>query len=131
MSSVSEYHCLLVKWAVFFSSEHQELSEQINTATDPRLQEDLERELDALVVKMEAKGDQIARLRRHQEKVISYSCLLWISCVQTFSEVWKRISVTPCIIYKVHKYTPFIQYGFQFPSGKCSRFQGGIIANIQ
>lgn len=51
------------------SIEHQELSEQINSATDPRLQEDLERELDALVVKMEAKGDQIARLRRHQEKL--------------------------------------------------------------
>jgi centrosomal protein CEP57 len=50
-------------------SEHQELSRQIQHCTDARLHEDLDRELDALVARMEAKGDQIGRLRRHQQGV--------------------------------------------------------------
>ena len=50
-------------------SEHQELSRQIQQCTEPRLREDLERELDSVVSRMEAKGEQIGRLRRHQEMV--------------------------------------------------------------
>ena len=53
----------------FIISEHQELSRQIQEAVDPRLKDDLERELDSLVAQMEAKGDQIAQLRKHREKV--------------------------------------------------------------
>ncbi|KAI0229327.1 Centrosomal protein of 57 kDa [Lamellibrachia satsuma] len=52
------------------SFEHQELSRQIEEATDVRLRDDLERDLELLVSSMEAKGDQIARLRRHQEKLM-------------------------------------------------------------
>ncbi|XP_013403341.1 centrosomal protein of 57 kDa isoform X1 [Lingula anatina] len=51
------------------SFEHQELLKQINEARDYRLREDLERELDHLVARMEAKGDQIARLKKHQENL--------------------------------------------------------------
>ena len=42
---------------------------QIHETTDTRMREDLERELDILIARMEAKGDQIAKLRRHKEKV--------------------------------------------------------------
>ncbi len=50
-------------------SEHQELNRQIHEATDIQLRDDLERELDHLVGRMEVKGDQIAKIRRHQEMV--------------------------------------------------------------
>ena len=51
------------------SFEHQELSRQIAEAgEDHGLCDDLERELDTLVARMEAKGEQIARLRRHQHR---------------------------------------------------------------
>ena len=38
-----------------------------------RLRDDLERDLELLVSSMETKGDQIARLRRHQEKVRKFT----------------------------------------------------------
>jgi len=38
-----------------------------------RLRDDLERDLELLVASMEAKGEQIARLRRHQEKVRNFT----------------------------------------------------------
>ncbi|XP_070568116.1 centrosomal protein of 57 kDa-like isoform X2 [Ptychodera flava] len=47
--------------------EHQELAKQIQEAEDPRIREDLERELDHLVSKMEGKGQQIAKLKRYKE----------------------------------------------------------------
>jgi centrosomal protein CEP57 len=50
-------------------SEHQELSHEISEATDPQIREDLERELDALVTRMESKSQQISKIRRHQNKV--------------------------------------------------------------
>ncbi|KAL3884055.1 hypothetical protein ACJMK2_030278 [Sinanodonta woodiana] len=52
------------------SFEHQELSKQINEATDFRVREDLERELDALVTRMEAKSQQISKVRKHQQKIL-------------------------------------------------------------
>lgn len=55
-----------------YISEHQELSKEINETSDLRIREDLERELDALVSRMEAKSQQIAKIRKHQEKV--YIC---------------------------------------------------------
>lgn len=48
------------------SIEHQELSRQIQESHTQPLQDDLERELDNLVMRMEVKGDQISKVRRHQ-----------------------------------------------------------------
>ncbi|XP_062980878.1 centrosomal protein CEP57L1 [Elgaria multicarinata webbii] len=49
--------------------EHQELLKQIQETQNHDIQEDLERELDCLVKRMEMKGDQISKLRKHQEHV--------------------------------------------------------------
>ena len=43
---------------------------QIQETEDPRLREDLERELDRLVARMETKGEQISALKGHQRKHI-------------------------------------------------------------
>ncbi|KAL4647100.1 centrosomal protein of 57 kDa isoform X1 [Arapaima gigas] len=51
------------------SFEHQELVKQIQESRSDRLRQDLERELEALVKRMESKGDQIAKVRRHQMQV--------------------------------------------------------------
>ncbi|XP_044282717.1 centrosomal protein CEP57L1 isoform X1 [Varanus komodoensis] len=51
------------------SFEHQELLKQIQETQDHDIREDLERELDCLVKQMEIKGDQICKLRKHQEHV--------------------------------------------------------------
>ncbi|KAL4233779.1 Centrosomal protein cep57L1 [Mactra antiquata] len=53
------------------SFEHQEFSKEINDTTDPRIKDDLERELDVLVTKMEAKSQQIAKIRKYQDKMAS------------------------------------------------------------
>ena len=50
-------------------SEHHELAKQIQDTDDTKMREDLERELDELVTRMEAKGEQIARLKRHKIQV--------------------------------------------------------------
>ncbi|KAJ7385736.1 Centrosomal protein cep57L1 [Desmophyllum pertusum] len=50
-------------------SEHRELSRQIQESDDPRIREDLRRELESLEARMEAKGEQIAMVRRQQQKV--------------------------------------------------------------
>ncbi|XP_046585534.1 centrosomal protein of 57 kDa-like isoform X2 [Haliotis rubra] len=51
------------------SCEHQELVKQINEVADHRAREDMERELDSLIVKMDVKGQQISKVRQHQQKV--------------------------------------------------------------
>ncbi|XP_018604267.2 centrosomal protein of 57 kDa isoform X1 [Scleropages formosus] len=51
------------------SFEHQELVKQIQESRSDRIRQDLERELEALVKRMESKGDQIAKVRRHQMQV--------------------------------------------------------------
>ncbi|KAL4661056.1 centrosomal protein CEP57L1 isoform X2, partial [Arapaima gigas] len=48
------------------SLDHQELKKQIEETHKRRLREDLERELDCLVHRMEEKGVQISQLRKHQ-----------------------------------------------------------------
>jgi len=53
---------------LFISSEHRELARQIQESDDPRIQEDLRRELESLEARMEAKGEQIAMVRRQQQK---------------------------------------------------------------
>ena len=72
LTSVEEtcvIHVCQLNLHYFICSEHQELTRQIHEAKDPNLQDDLERELDHLVARMEVKGDQIAKLNRHQEMV--------------------------------------------------------------
>lgn len=51
------------------NSEHEELTRQIKEANDQRLHDDLERELDELVARMDAKSNQISKLRRFHDKV--------------------------------------------------------------
>ncbi|XP_062872995.1 centrosomal protein of 57 kDa isoform X2 [Trichomycterus rosablanca] len=51
------------------SLEHQELGKQIDGCRSDRLRQDLERELENLVKKMEGKGEQIAKVRRHQAQM--------------------------------------------------------------
>ncbi|NXB08176.1 CE57L protein, partial [Cnemophilus loriae] len=48
------------------SSEHQELLKQIQETQDSQAREDLEQELDCLVKRMEMKGKQISKLKKHQ-----------------------------------------------------------------
>ncbi|KAM4045521.1 centrosomal protein of 57 kDa, partial [Anomaloglossus baeobatrachus] len=48
------------------SFDHQELVKQMNEAHSQRLKEDLEEELEVLVRRMEAKADQITKVRKHQ-----------------------------------------------------------------
>lgn len=52
------------------SFEHKELLHQIQEANDQHVRDDLERELDCLVARMEVKSDQITRLRRYQETMV-------------------------------------------------------------
>ncbi|XP_010185624.1 PREDICTED: centrosomal protein of 57 kDa [Mesitornis unicolor] len=47
------------------SFDHQQLSQLVQEAPTIAVREDLERELEALVGKMEAKADQISKVRRH------------------------------------------------------------------
>ncbi|XP_077977184.1 centrosomal protein of 57 kDa-like [Glandiceps talaboti] len=47
--------------------EHQELAKQIQECEDHRIRDDLERELDHLVSRMEGKGHQISKLKRYRE----------------------------------------------------------------
>ncbi|KAE8627704.1 hypothetical protein XENTR_v10007110 [Xenopus tropicalis] len=51
------------------SFDHQELVKQIQEAHSDHLKEDLERELEALVKRMEAKADQITKVRKHHAMV--------------------------------------------------------------
>ncbi len=46
-------------------SEQQELAKQIQSCGSDRLRQDLEREMETLVKRMENKGEQIAKVRRH------------------------------------------------------------------
>ncbi|XP_071990262.1 centrosomal protein of 57 kDa isoform X1 [Engystomops pustulosus] len=52
------------------SFDHQELVKQIDEAHSDRLKEDLEEELEALVRRMEAKADQITKVRKHQAMLV-------------------------------------------------------------
>lgn len=51
------------------SFEHEDLTRQIREAGDQHLRYDLERELDGLVSHMEAKGEQIVKLKRLQSRL--------------------------------------------------------------
>uniref|UniRef100_I3K6I7 Centrosomal protein 57kDa-like protein 1 n=1 Tax=Oreochromis niloticus TaxID=8128 RepID=I3K6I7_ORENI len=51
------------------SFEHQELVRQIDGAQNPEQRQDLQRELEMLVTRMEDKGSQITKLRKHQRMI--------------------------------------------------------------
>ncbi|XP_062896859.1 centrosomal protein CEP57L1 isoform X2 [Mobula hypostoma] len=51
------------------SFEHQDLLKQIQDTKNINVREDLERELDCLVKQMEKKGEQISKLKKHQDHV--------------------------------------------------------------
>ncbi|XP_019379999.1 PREDICTED: centrosomal protein of 57 kDa isoform X1 [Gavialis gangeticus] len=51
------------------SFDHQQLTKLIQEAPTIALREDLERELEALVGRMEAKADQISKVRRHRARL--------------------------------------------------------------
>ncbi|KAI2656522.1 Centrosomal protein of 57 kDa [Labeo rohita] len=51
------------------SFEQQELTKQIQSCGSDRLRQDLEREMETLVKRMENKGEQIAKVRRHQTQM--------------------------------------------------------------
>ncbi|KAI5098564.1 centrosomal protein of 57 kDa [Silurus meridionalis] len=54
---------------ISLDSEHRDLGKQVQACRSDRLRQDLERELENLVKKMEEKGEQIAKVRRHQAQV--------------------------------------------------------------
>lgn len=64
----------------FFISEQQDLVRQIDATQDREQKQDLQRELQRLVTRMEEKGVQISKLRQHQQTV----CVLplWTTLMQ-------------------------------------------------
>lgn len=50
-------------------SEQQELLRQINSSQNLEEKQDLRKELEKLVARMEEKGGQISKLRKHQQTV--------------------------------------------------------------
>ncbi|XP_057206413.1 centrosomal protein of 57 kDa isoform X5 [Triplophysa rosa] len=51
------------------SFEHKELARQIESSGSDRLRQDLEHEMETLMKRMESKGEQIAKVRRHQTQL--------------------------------------------------------------
>ena len=54
--------------------EHQVLVKQISETCDSEVKLDLEQELDALVIKMERKGEQISTVKRHISQLTQKKC---------------------------------------------------------
>ncbi|XP_041107553.1 centrosomal protein CEP57L1 [Polyodon spathula] len=69
LGSLSELLLALQDELGQMSFEHQELLKQIQETRKTEECEDLERELDCLVKRMEVKGDQICKLKKHQAVV--------------------------------------------------------------
>ncbi|XP_058248090.1 centrosomal protein CEP57L1 isoform X3 [Hemibagrus wyckioides] len=69
MGSLSDLLLALQDELGHMSFEHQELVRQIDETDQRKLREDLERELDCLVRRMEEKAAQITKLRKHQQTV--------------------------------------------------------------
>ncbi|XP_060738615.1 centrosomal protein CEP57L1 isoform X1 [Tachysurus vachellii] len=69
MGSLSDLLLALQDELGHMSFEHQELVRQIDETDKRELREDLERELDCLVRRMEEKAAQITKLRKHQQTV--------------------------------------------------------------
>lgn len=72
---------MLLNLFIFLPSEHQELVGQIDATQEREHRQDLQRELERLVARMEEKGAQITKLRKHRRTV----------CRPTLSEIqWHR-----------------------------------------
>ncbi|XP_068071518.1 centrosomal protein CEP57L1 isoform X3 [Danio rerio] len=69
LGSLSELLLALQDELGQMSFEHQELVKQIDETSRRELRDDLERELDCLVKRMEEKAAQISKLRKHQQTV--------------------------------------------------------------
>lgn len=68
INPVSQFTCT---WVCLFKfvSEHRELMHQIDDTHDHKKRLDLKNELEQLVTRMEDKGAQITKLRKHQQMV--------------------------------------------------------------
>lgn len=60
---------MIIHFIFFFLSEHQELLEEIDVTQHREEREDLKLELERLVTRMEEKGAQITKLRKHWKMV--------------------------------------------------------------
>uniref|UniRef100_A0A3B1JBI1 Centrosomal protein 57kDa-like protein 1 n=1 Tax=Astyanax mexicanus TaxID=7994 RepID=A0A3B1JBI1_ASTMX len=69
LGSLSELLLALQDELGQMSFEHQELVRQIDETDQHKLRDDLERELDCLVGRMEEKAGQISKLRKHKQTV--------------------------------------------------------------
>lgn len=69
LSSLSDLLLALQDELGQMSFEHQELVRQIDMTQHRELKQDLQSELERLVAKMEEKGVQITKLRKHQQTV--------------------------------------------------------------
>ncbi|XP_071335486.1 centrosomal protein CEP57L1 [Trachinotus anak] len=69
LSSLSDLLLALQDELGQMSFEHQELMHQIDATPHRKQKEDLQRELERLVARMEEKGVQITKLRKHQQTV--------------------------------------------------------------
>ncbi|XP_047429042.1 centrosomal protein CEP57L1 [Mugil cephalus] len=69
LSSLSDLLLALQDELGQMSFEHQELLRQIDATQHREQRRDLQRELERLVVRMEEKGTQITKLRKHQQTV--------------------------------------------------------------
>lgn len=69
LSSLSDLLLALQDELGQMSFEHQELVRQVDAAQHREQRQDLQRELERLVARMEEKGAQITKLRKHQQSV--------------------------------------------------------------
>ncbi|KAG7239224.1 hypothetical protein INR49_029977 [Caranx melampygus] len=69
LSSLSDLLLALQDELGQMSFEHQELVQQIDDTTHQKQKQDLQRDLERLVARMEEKGVQITKLRKHQQTV--------------------------------------------------------------
>ena len=72
------FMCIIIGHFFFnlFVSDREDLTRQIKDTSDKQLQNDLTKQLNSIVARMEAKGEQVVKLKRCQEAVTVYSLLL-------------------------------------------------------
>lgn len=63
---------------LFFYSDHQQLTKLIQESPTVELKDNLECELEALVGRMEAKANQITKVRKYQAQVIQTLHMNWL-----------------------------------------------------
>jgi len=72
------YLCMKISYFLFnsFVSDREDLTRQIKVVGDKQLQNSLTKQLNSVVAHMEAKGEQIVKLKRCQDVVTATSLLL-------------------------------------------------------